>query len=141
MLAAIANSIDPFLRLIKTVLCPVILRVVLLQFGRFAILAYGLAVLSQPRIGLRQIVMCLRIVTIIFEILLVSCDGLLILRFGLFSLAQRLITQSEPEVALRKIRIEYDCLLKRLNRFIVLVVPVEFLSFFQLLAGLGAISG
>src|SRR5829696_24673 len=85
--------------------------------------------------------MCLRIVTIIFEILLVSCDGLLILRFGLFSLAQRLVTQSEPEVALRKIRIEFDCLLKRLNRFIVLVVPVKFLSFFQLLAGPGAIPG
>src|SRR5215212_4360908 len=117
------------------------IRVVLLQLSRFAILAYGLAVLSQPCIGLRQIVMCLRIVAITFEVLLVSRDRLLILRFGLFSLAQRFITESEPEVALREIRIKFDCFLKRLDRFIVLVVPVEFLSFFQLVAGPGAIPG
>ena len=60
---------------------------------------------------------------------------------GFLAFTQGFVPKSEPKMGLRQVRIESDRFHERQHRLGVLVVAVEFLAFFQLLAGSSALPG
>src|SRR5215217_5576141 len=115
-------------------------RVILFPLRCFAIFADRFSVLTEARISLSEIVMSFGIVVIISEILLISFNCLFIFLFGFFLFAQRLVAQRKAEMCFSKVRIQTHCLRERLHSLLVLIVPVQFLSFVQKTAGLSPIT-